>query len=88
MLLMKRVNDTQDEEINCSACLDQVSEYIDMELSGIQAAERMSQVKHHLGQCSVCMEEYQVLRSLAQYEAEDRLPTNEELAEQLKRLSK
>lgn len=77
---LKRVQETQDEEISCSECLDQVSQYVDLELATGQAARRMPQLKHHLDQCKVCSEEYQVLRDLAHLEVEDDLPTNEELA--------
>lgn len=63
--LVKRVLETQDEEIDCSACLDGVSEYVDLELSCGQAAERMPHLKHHLDQCQICQEEYLLLLALA-----------------------
>jgi hypothetical protein len=43
----------------------------------------MPQLKHHLDQCKVCSEEYQVLHDLARLEDENELPTNEELAGRL-----
>lgn len=85
---IKRVQATQEEEINCSECLDQVSQYVDLELATGEAAQRMPRVKHHLDQCQVCCEEYQVLRDLARLEAGEDLPTNAELLDRLKRRSK
>jgi hypothetical protein len=82
---LKQVRDTQDEEIDCSACLDQISRYIDVELASGDAARALPQVGQHLGQCTVCREEYQLLRDLARLEANDRLPALEELIERLKR---
>ena len=85
---IKSVRDTQVEEITCSQCLDQVSQYVDLELATGQAARQMPQVKQHLDQCRVCREEYQVLQELARMEAEGDLPKKEELLERLKRSGK
>jgi len=85
---VKNIRDTQEQEINCSACLDQISQYVDLELAAGDAAEHLPKVKQHLDQCQVCREEYLVLRDLARLEASDHLPTIEELAEKLKRRSK
>jgi hypothetical protein len=82
---MKQVRDTQDEEIDCSACLDQISRYVDLELATGEAAQSMPQVELHLRQCAVCREEFEVLSELARLEADDRLPDPAELAERLKR---
>ena len=45
---IKSVRDTQVEEITCSECLDQVSQYVDLELASGQAARQMPRVKQHL----------------------------------------
>lgn len=81
---VKRIRDTEAEEINCSACLDQVSQYVDIELIRGDAAEQMPRVKQHLDQCGVCFEEYQLLRALAWLELENRSPSQDGLADQLK----
>jgi hypothetical protein len=81
---IKQVRDTQDEEINCSACLEQISDYVDLELATGDAARAMPQVRQHLNQCQVCREEYQVLRELARLEAVGDMPANDELSAQLK----
>lgn len=82
---VKRIRDTQAEEIDCSACLDQVSQFVDLELANADAAGRMPQVRQHLEQCGVCYEEYQVLRELARMEQQGRLPSVDDLSDQLKK---
>lgn len=82
---IKQARDTQDEEIDCSECLDHISTYVDLELEHENVAQRMPQVKQHLAQCKVCREEYQVLKQLASLETDGELPANEELMERLKR---
>ena len=81
---MKQVRETEDEEIDCSDCLDQIAEYVDLELTAGDASRVLPQVHHHLDQCQVCREEYHVLRELAQLEAVGDMPTDDELIEQLK----
>jgi hypothetical protein len=80
----KHIHDTQEEEISCSACLDQISQYVDLELAGGDIARAMPQVRHHLDQCQVCSEEYQLLRELARLESEGNLPGNDDLSNRLK----
>jgi len=82
---VRHVHDTQDTEISCSVCLDLVSQYVDLEISTGDATIQLPLVKQHLDQCLVCSEEYQVLHQLAVLEAEQRLPTDEELMNQLKK---
>jgi hypothetical protein len=81
---MKQVRDTKDEEIDCSSCLDQISQYVDLELATGDAARSLPQVEHHLRQCAVCCEEYEVLSELARLEAQDNLPSQDEMIERLK----
>lgn len=80
---LKKVHDTQDVEIDCSACLDLVSDYVDFELVGEQAARRLPLVAQHLKQCAVCREEYHLLLDLAQMERDGDLPSREDLAGRL-----
>jgi hypothetical protein len=84
---MKRIRDTQPDEIDCSACLDQVSQYVDLELAGSDAAGNLPLVKQHLEQCGVCFEEYQALRELARLELDGSLPSQDELSVRLKNAS-
>ncbi|MEM5774572.1 MAG: hypothetical protein AAGU05_06180 [Anaerolineaceae bacterium] len=86
--LLKRVNNTVENEINCSVCLEQISRYVDLELATGQAGQRMPQVAQHLGQCGVCHEEYQMLHELAVLESQGGLPSNDVLKNRLKGQSK
>ena len=78
---LKRIQATREDEINCSQCLDQISSYVDLELETGEAGLRMPQVHQHLGQCTVCYEEYEMLRQLA----EGQEAGSADLIEQLKR---
>jgi len=83
--LLQHVHDTQETEISCSDCLDQVSQYVDLELANGDAIGQLPLVKQHLDQCLVCSEEYQLLHQLAVLEVEDRLPGEEELRNKLRK---
>lgn len=82
--LVKRIRESQPEEIDCSACLDHISAYVDLELEKGSAVEQLPLVKQHLDQCSVCYEEYQLLRELALMEKKGDTPTAKSLIDQLK----
>ncbi len=82
---LKKVAETQETEIDCSACLAEISDYVDRELANGDAAASMPHVNHHLNQCAICFDEYQVLRDLARLESVDALPDMEALRQQLQR---
>ena len=82
---LKRVLETQDEEITCTECQDLVSKYVDLELETGEAAAHMPQLAHHLDQCPACWESYRILRELARLEAQGGMPDVRELKEWLKR---
>jgi hypothetical protein len=75
---------TQDEEISCSECLDLVPQYVDLALASGGAEDLMPQLKLHLDQCTVCWEEYRILRDLALMEAEGNPPSIDDLKDNLK----
>ena len=76
---LKNIKDTQDEEISCSECFDLVSHFVEVELSGEDAAARMPQLKQHLSQCPACREEYETLRDLQRIENKGELPSTDDL---------
>ncbi len=84
---LRRVQQTREQEINCSECLDQISRYVDLELSAGVPERTLPQVRQHLEQCTVCQEEYQLLRDLARLETSNQPPTTGELITRLKRPS-
>lgn len=85
---IKRLQDTQEHEINCSECQDRISRYVDLELTADSAERQMPEVSHHLAQCGVCREEYLVLHDLARLEIDGRLPSAGELRARLARPDK
>lgn len=76
---LQNIYHTRDQEISCSECFDSVSHFVDVELSGEDAASKMPQVKHHLDQCRACREEYETLRDLKRLENEGNLPSLDDL---------
>jgi hypothetical protein len=78
---LRQLGETRDDEISCSDCLSLVSGYVDREVRGEDqaATQAWPLLVHHLSQCAVCREEYEVLRELAQRERDGRLPSIDEL---------
>ena len=80
---LQNIFHTQDEEISCSECFDLLSHFVDMELSGEDAAARMPVLKQHLDQCSTCREEYATLRDIQQLENKGELPSVDDLKDSI-----
>ena len=59
--MMTSVKSTRDEELACDHCHDELHQFIEMKLSGKNAAEAMPLVQEHLDRCPPCREEYEVL---------------------------
>ena len=76
---LQNIAKTQDKEISCSECFDLVSHFVEVELSGQDAAAKMPQLRQHLDQCAACREEYETLRDLARLENEGDLPSSDDL---------
>jgi len=76
--LLRQLQETQDQELSCSECFDQLSDYVDLELAGQPVGERLPMLRQHLAQCGVCREEYQVLRELAQMAEEGERPAEDD----------
>lgn len=67
---LRNIYETQDVEISCTECFDLVSHFVELEVSGENAAAKMPQLKQHLEQCRACRDEYEMLRDLARFENE------------------
>ncbi len=76
---LPNIYNTQDEEISCSECFDLVSHFVEVELSGADAAAQMPKVKQHLHQCPACRTEYETLRDLQRLENESNFPSLDDL---------
>jgi hypothetical protein len=76
---LRNIYETQDEEISCTECFDLVSRFVELEVSGQDAAAQMPQVKQHLNQCPACHAEYEALRDLRRLEDEGEMPSSDDL---------
>ncbi len=80
---LHNIHHTQEEEISCSECFDRVSHFVEVELSGEDAATRMPELRQHLNQCAACREEYETLRDLARLEKDNEMPSLDNLGDSL-----
>lgn len=76
---LENIQNTQEEEISCTECFDLVSQFVEVELSGGDAAARMPQLKQHLDQCPACRAEYETLRDLQNLENKREFPSLDDL---------
>jgi hypothetical protein len=80
---LRQIEETQPEELSCSDCFEQISDYVDLELQGQPADERLPGLRQHLHQCRVCRDEYVVLRDLARLEAGGDLPAADDVLDSI-----
>ena len=59
--MLGSIRSTRDQELDCDHCYDELDRFIEMKLSGKNAAEAMPLVEEHLNRCPACREEYEVL---------------------------
>lgn len=52
-------------EVGCDECFELLDRYVDLELSGEDAAAEMPEMHAHFEGCGVCRDEYESLRELA-----------------------
>jgi len=62
---VKRLLGPQQDELLCDECFDKLDEYVDLELQGVDADERIAGMRPHLDGCPACRDEYESLRELA-----------------------
>jgi anti-sigma factor RsiW len=60
-MFLRELAETREEEIGCDECFEQVDRFIEMELSGLSAAQAMPLVHQHLETCPECHEEFEAL---------------------------
>jgi hypothetical protein len=72
--LLQKVSDTEAEEISCSECFDLLSAGVELELAGAIAAPVFARLAQHLGQCGVCLEEFETVRDFVRAEGEGPTP--------------
>jgi len=57
-------------EVLCDECFERLDELVELELAGVDAADRLSGVRAHLDRCGACREEYESLGALLQADAD------------------
>ena len=70
-MLLREIAEVREEEIGCDECFEQVDRFIEMELSGLDAARAMPLVQEHLEICGECREEYEALLTALRATGED-----------------
>ena len=61
---INRVLGPAGKEILCDECFDKLDVYVELELRGEAADERVPGMRAHLEGCPACREEYESLRDL------------------------
>ena len=59
--LISEIADTREVEIGCDECFEQLDRFVEMKLSGLNAAQAMPLVQEHVEICGECREEFEVL---------------------------
>jgi hypothetical protein len=61
---IKRLLGPAEPELQCDECFEKIDEYVDLELQGADADQRIPGMRPHLEGCPACHEEYESLREL------------------------
>ncbi len=69
---LERLLGPRDYEVGCDECFDQLDEFVELELAGVDVDRRMPSLRAHLEGCPACREEHDVLRELVSTEAHHR----------------
>jgi hypothetical protein len=51
-------------QVTCDECFERLDEYVELELRGADADERVPGMRAHLAGCPACADEHQSLRAL------------------------
>jgi hypothetical protein len=63
---IKRLLGPAEPELLCDECFEKLDEYVDLEVQGAPADERIPGMRAHLEGCPACHEDYDSLRDLVQ----------------------
>jgi hypothetical protein len=61
---IKRLLGPAEPEILCEECFERLDEFVDLEVGGGSAEEKIPGMRPHLEGCPACHEEYESLREL------------------------
>jgi hypothetical protein len=59
-----------ENEVGCDETFEGLDEFVELELAGADAANRLPGVRAHLDRCRQCREQYESLRALLLSDAE------------------
>jgi len=62
---LERLLGPSGHEISCDQCFELIDQYVDLELAGRDAEERIPGLRAHLQGCPACREEHDALLALA-----------------------
>jgi hypothetical protein len=68
---LKRLLGPAGPELLCDECFEKLDEYVELELEGAAADDRVPGMRAHLEGCPACQEEYDSLRALVQQDEPD-----------------
>jgi hypothetical protein len=63
---LKRLLGPSEPEVLCDECFERLDEYVELELQGEPADERIPGLRAHLEGCPACREDYESLRAFVQ----------------------
>ena len=63
---LKRLLGPAEPELLCDECFEKIDEYVELELQGAEADDRIPGMRAHLDGCPACREDYDSLRELVQ----------------------
>ena len=63
---LKRVLGPAEAELLCDECFERLDEFVELELQGARADDRIPGMRAHLEGCPACHEDYDSLRDLVQ----------------------
>ncbi len=63
---LKRLLGPAEPEVLCDECFERLDEYVELELQGEPADERIPGLRAHLEGCPACHEDYESLRTLVE----------------------
>ncbi|HYB27604.1 MAG TPA: hypothetical protein VEF89_13365 [Solirubrobacteraceae bacterium] len=63
--LVERLLGPAGPEVGCDECFEMLDQYVELELAGLDAEERLPGVRAHFEGCGACREEHDALLELA-----------------------
>ena len=63
---LKRLLGPAEPEVLCDECFERLDEYVELELQGEPADERIPGLRAHFQGCPACREDYKSLRAFVQ----------------------